>query len=203
MRNSLWAVVCLALAPGVAMAQRGEAIAPGYLDAYLVPTAKFDASNAPSDDGKGFGLRGLAVVSREWAVGGEYTSSSFDNANTDVDQFRFGLGYILAGGGVFAEYTNIELQNFKTDGLGLHYRTAVNTDLGFNIYGDIGYLFTKDGAKNTYKGLDYTLGVDFRIFDFLGFVDYRVSDLSGDTGIDFRLQDLRVGIRLGIGNPVY
>lgn len=187
----------------IQMAQ-AESLA-GFVDGYYLPWTqlKVDAGDdADGDiDGDGWGVKGMLKLTDAVAFNGEYQRSDYDGPSK-LDSYRLGAGYYWRYFGVAAEYINLDIKSGdlegNTDGVGLFARTSWLATSGVAFTGGIGYVRLDDGGE-TLDGYEYNLGLDFRVTDNLGlFADYRSTNLK-ENGVDFELNDARVGVRFVFG----
>lgn len=87
MKKSLLALTLLAATPFAASAAEG--VSYNYVDGGYV------ASNLSNGlpDADGWGLKGSVAIAPNFHIFGDYTSQQFDNINSDIDNWRVGLGY--------------------------------------------------------------------------------------------------------------
>jgi opacity protein-like surface antigen len=192
----------LSLAP----LQMAQAESPaGFVDGYYLPWTqlKVDAGDDVDGDvdGDGWGVKGLLKLNDQIAFNGEYQRSDYDGPSK-LDSYRLGAGYYWRYFGATAEYINLNIDSGDiegtADGVGLFLRTSWLATSGLAFTGGIGYVRLDDGGE-TLDGLEYNLGLDFRITSNLGvFADYRSTDLT-ENGVDFELNDARVGLRFVFG----
>lgn len=201
-----------AVAPAAALlsalfapAAQAQALA-GFVDLYYLPwtelKAKAEDDNGDSisnkTDGDGYGIKGLLRLNDHIAFDGEYQSASYDGS-ADRDSYRAGAGYYWRYFGIAADYINESVDDGVTDedadGVGIYLRTSWLAVKSLAFTGAIGYV-RLDRSGDTYDGLEYNVGLDVRLNDYLGlFADYRSTDLS-HSGLDLRLSDARAGLRL-------
>lgn len=191
----------LAMLPSVALAQ-GPSPA-GFVDVYYVPSAKLDVTvpnfGSGDDDGDGFGVRGMGLVSGEVAFTGEYQSTGYDDSGLDVDQLRFGVGLIgKTTSGVFIEYVDFDFDGERADGFGLQARLAGQSSAAVGLHGQLGYVSIEDSSENL-SGLEFSIGATFRLNERTHLLaDFRKTQLEGeDSKIEFEFTDVRLGVRLG------
>jgi hypothetical protein len=201
-----------ALAPAALLA--GTVFAPavqaegldGFVDLYYVPWTqlKTQADDSNGDkitnktDGDGYGVKGLLRLNDAIAFDGEYQKTNYDGS-ADRDSYRAGAGYYWRYFGLSADYINESLDDGTTskdaDGVGIYLRTSWLAIKGVAFTGGVGYV-RLDRGGDTYDGIEYNVGLDVRLNDYLGiFADYRSTDLS-HSGFDLRINDARAGVRL-------
>lgn len=190
----------LVLGPSLAFAA-----APAYLDGYYTVDSKLDLGIA-DDSGDGYGLRVHAPIGDAAFIAAEYQTANLDDSDIDIDQIRVGLGYMfgepqLRFGGV-AEYIHLKLDaggvDVKPDGYGLHGRVEYAPLPAATLYGQLGYVHVSD--HGTVDGFEWQIGAAYNFTPMFGaFVDYRSSDLEDDDGADFKLSDVRLGVRWNFG----
>lgn len=178
----------------------------GFVDVYYLPWTELKTkveddngnSVSSSTDGDGYGIKGLLRLNDNIAFDGEYQKGNYDG-DADRDSYRAGAGYYWRYFGVAADYINESvddgISSADADGVGIYLRTSWLAVKGLAFTGAIGYVrLDRDG--DTYDGLEYNVGLDVRINDYLGlFADYRSTDLS-HSSLDLRLSDARAGVRL-------
>lgn len=194
----LLAASLIALSPAAFAAGAG-----GYVDAFYVPKADIDLDGG-SDDGDGFGVRGQVNLAPQFALTGEYRTVSYDDSDTDFDQFRIG-GMFLAQGqsGFGAEYINGSLDETDVSGFGIHGRLAGDVAPQLQLYGQLGYLMTTfedTGFEDDFTGLEFSVGGVFNVNKQFGILlDWRRTDLSGDdSDIDATFTDIALGARINL-----
>ncbi|WP_428311948.1 hypothetical protein [Hydrocarboniphaga sp.] len=178
----------------------------GFVDVYYLPWTEIKAkveddngnSVSSSTDGDGYGIKGLLRLNDNIAFDGEYQKGNYDG-DADRDSYRAGAGYYWRYFGIAADYINESvddgISSADADGVGIYLRTSWLAVKGLAFTGAIGYVrLDRDG--DTYDGIEYNVGLDVRINDYLGlFADYRSTDLS-HSNLDLRLSDARAGVRL-------
>ena len=164
----------------------------GYLDGYFVPSADLERSpSLGSDQGSGFGVKGMAPASDGLVLTGEYQAVDYDGAG-EFTQMRAGAGLIgPGGGGLMLEY--IRLDDFiEADGFGIHLRLGAD-----NAYGQVGYVAVDDDFEES-NGLEFAGGFVAELGPSLGaFFDVRYTELEGqDSNARIEATDVRIGLRL-------
>lgn len=199
MHKRLAAAAAILMTSGAAQAQ-----GPGFVDLYVVPSAKLEVAipgfGSGDDDGDGFGIRGLIPASESLAITGEYQSTSYDDSGIDMDQLRFGIG--LTGpttSGVYLEYISSTIDDADADGFGVHGRLSTPASQPVGVYGQIGYVALEDDFE-TNSGIEFSVGLAFQVNDAMGiFVDLRKTSLEGeDSEIEIDFTDFRAGLRISI-----
>jgi hypothetical protein len=177
----------------------------GFVDLYYVPWTQLKASAEvdgdevkDKTDGDGYGVKGLLRLNEHIAFDGEYQTEDYDGS-VDRDSYRAGAGYYWRYFGVAANYINESIDDGVSDGdadgYGIYLRTSWLAIKGLAFTGGVGYV-SLDRDGDTFDGLEYNVGLDVRLNDFLGlFADYRATDLS-HSGLDLKLSDARAGLRL-------
>lgn len=178
----------------------------GFVDAYYLPwtelktKAEDDNGDSVSNktDGDGYGIKGLLRITDHVAFDGEYQKGNYDG-DADRDSYRVGGGYYWRYFGVAADYINESVDDgvssADADGVGIYLRTSWLAVKGLAFTGGVGYV-RLDRGGDSFDGLEYNVGLDVRLNDYLGlFADYRSTDLS-HSGLDLRLSDARAGLRL-------
>lgn len=199
MKRLLAASLLVALSPAAFAASMGS------VDAFYIPKADFEIAG-DSDDGDGFGVRGMFNVAPQLALTGEYRTISTDDFNVDYDQFRIGGMYLIQGqSGIGVEYlngtidlgTDVDLTGFMLNG-----RLAGDVSPQLNLYAQLGYLVNGEleagGDTEDVDGLEFTLGGVFNVNKQFGvLVDLRRSDLDvDDTEVLFT--DIAIGARINL-----
>lgn len=199
------AVAPLLLGAALFSPAAGAAPLDGFVDVYYQPWAEIKASTevdgeevGDSTDGDGYGIKGLLRITDHVAIDGEYQTADYDGS-ADRDSYRAGAGYYWRYFGVAANYINESIDDGvndgDADGYGVYLRTSWLAIKGVAFTGAVGYV-SLDRNGDKFDGLEYNVGLDVRLNDYLGlFADYRSTDLSHE-GLDLRLSEARTGLRL-------
>lgn len=179
----------IVLAPVTAMAGGVGNTVDGYYVSSGIDAGGFD------DNGDGFGVKGTFAFADQLFFSGEYQSAEFDDANTDLDQIRAGIGFnsdpsqniVFYGLG---EFINIDDGSDDESGFGVHAGALFSMSEALSLNARIGYVDVGD-----LSGFEWLVGGAYQFTQQFGaFVDYRTSYLE-DGGYDFDIDDLRVGVR--------
>ncbi len=203
LKNPLLAAALLLAAPCSAMAASQST---GYLDAYyLDASVEVEDGNSVDFDGDGFGVRGSAAIGERAFAFGEFQHAEYDRVGPlefNIEQIRFGLGYVFSRSEQLdvygkASYLNLELDTNlgegSDNGWAVHGGVSFKPTRVVTLFGEIGYVDVSD-----LSGPEYSIGASFNVTGQFGVVaSYRISDLKIDSGGDFALQDLQLGVRIG------
>ncbi len=185
-----------------------QAAGMNYLDAYYIPDSTLEISGSggsiESNDGDGFGAK-LATTLGDGGLflAGEYQSADYTASiagSAEVQTMRVGLGYQTPWSVyLLGEYVRNEAEiSFGTlsikddeDGFGVHLGAKFDLVKYVTLDARVGYLDVGES-----DGLEYVVGLGFNLDRHFGlFVDYRVSDLERDDGVEAKVEDIRTGFR--------
>lgn len=208
MKRLLAASLALAMSPATFAASMGS------VDVFYIPKADLDIAGPlgdGSDDGDGFGAKGMFTVLPNVAVTGEYRTISTDDFDVDYDQFRIGGMYLIQGqSGVGLEYVNGTADlggDADITGFLLNGRLAGEVTPQISLYGQIGYLLMGEqdlgdlgGPDEDAKGLEFGVGGVYSINKQFGvLVDWRRSKTEGDDSeLELEFTDIAIGARINL-----
>ncbi|NGY04777.1 porin [Solimonas terrae] len=186
------------------------AATPGYLDGYYTADSKLKVhvpgAGSGDDSGDGYGLRVAAPIGDTLFVAAEYQTANLDDSDTDIDQIRAGLGFMMGEQlrfGGLAEYVHLKLDagggdSSTPDGYGLHGRIEFAPLPAATLYGQLGYVRVSDHGSA--DGLEWQVGAAYNFTPMFGaFADYRSTDLKDSDNVDIKLDDVRLGLRWNFG----
>lgn len=199
-------VLCAVLVgPTAAMAESTVVV-----DGYFLSKSTLDLSfNGPGgeieaqDDGDGYGGRAMVTFGGNFAVTGEFQTTTYDD-DFQLDQSRVGVGLILPStSGIFVEFNQQEDDGISLDGFAVRARVAGNSPT-LQLYADIGWaMLTEQDADVDFDGLEFTVGGAYAVTEMFGiFLDYRTSALEaseGGSNLEYRLDQIRMGGRVNFG----
>jgi hypothetical protein len=200
MRLHTASLCALAMAAAAFQAQAQQP-SVGHVDAYYIPKADLEVSEAGftgDDDGDGFGLRGRFNATEQVFISAEYQAVEYDDSSLELDQLRVGAGYILPINTTLNFVGQVEYISAETDGPGISSETddgfGVHAGLEaalapqFSLYGSVGFVSIDDS-----DGPEFLVGARFQVAPNVSlFADYRATRFS-DSGSDLDLDDLRLG----------
>ncbi len=200
MRLHTASLCALAMAAAAFQAQAQQP-SVGHLDAYYIPNADYEETFENlilKDDGDGFGFKGRALFADQLFFAGEYQSTEYDDSELELDQLRFGIGYLsaispMADFLVQVEYIKAdqEIPGFGSEdenGFGVHVGAIAKLAPAFSMNATVGFVSVGD-----FDGTEFLVGARFQASPVVSvFMDYRMTRLS-DSGADLDLDDLRLG----------
>jgi len=203
----------VALAP---MAMSAHAMEDASIDGYYVPYSQlkleapsgYSATYDEDDNGDGFGAKMFVPLGpqKRFIVTGEYESTSFDDFDSNVDEWRLGGGMQfpldqndVLSVAVLGEYVNFSIDDVDMDGYGVHARLGAKASPRLSFYVQGGYVDVS-GDNLEFDGPEYLVGAAFQLMPNLGvFADYRYTDLEEDSGVKLTYDSVRTGIRYSFG----
>ena len=178
-----------------------SAFAGGSVDVFYVDQ-DLDIQGGGSDDGNGYGFRGLAELGHGVSLTALHQDADLDTLNANLKETRIGLSYdtvvdrINIGGGL--ETVTLDL-NGGGPGIALRgYSANVHASISpidnTSVYARVGYTDLDEG-----DGIEYEIGASYAFTpEVAGFVEYRMAQLETDVfgpKVDLDLDTLRVGAR--------
>jgi len=186
--------VALVAAPLSAFA--GSSVDVFYVDQDL------DIQGGGSDDGNGYGFRGLAELGHGVSLTALHQDADLDTANGNLKETRIGLSYdrgmngFSVGGGLETVTLDINGGGPGTSlrGYSANVHASISPVENLSAYARIGYTDVDD-----LDGVEYEVGASYAFTpEVAGFIEYRMAQLettASGPSADVDLDTLRVGAR--------
>jgi len=190
--------VCIALC---AMAPVAASADGNRLDLHYTPIATFGDDEVAAK-GDGFGAR-LHVESGPLLVNFEYSTADYSVFDDSVDQLRAGVGMAIGdAASIHAEYLKWDIFGTDTDGFGAHVQLGRVDRKGAGGYLRLGYLRLEadDPASSKIDGFEYAVGASVPLGTVRGLLEFRSSRLEDESGFEFFLEDLHLGVTVPFGS---